>query len=128
MVIRPLAEVQLSPHLPGVAWPLLPRPCRGAGVPRCSSSLALNLFMLVAIFTLSGSLLYSSTTLFEKNSLLTSSLAGGLDSKAWYPLWPLVDVAVRRGGWVCTGAKSHLSFLPFFISYLPLLPTLTHPC
>ena len=51
------------------------------------------MFMFTAIFTLSGSLLYSSTTLLEKNSLLTSKLAGGLVSRAWYPLWPLVDVA-----------------------------------
>lgn len=44
-----------------------------------NSRLSLNMFILVDIFTMSGSFLYSSTTLFEKNSLLTSNLAGGLD-------------------------------------------------
>jgi hypothetical protein len=93
MVFRPLAEVQLFPLLPGVAWPLLALQCSGAGMPRCSSNLALNMFMFVAIFTLSGILLYSFTTLLEKNSLLTSKLACGPARRAWYPLWPLVDVA-----------------------------------
>ena len=37
------------------------------------------MFILVDIFTMSGSFLYSSNTLFEKSSLLTFNLAGGLD-------------------------------------------------
>ena len=43
-----------------------------------NSRLSLNMFILVDIFTMSGSFLYSSNTLFEKISLLTSNLAGGL--------------------------------------------------
>ena len=70
----------------GLAPPPPQLHCRGAGVPKCSSNLALNMFMLVAIFTLSGSLLYylvKSAQTLEFKPIHAARLFENLFSDFW---------------------------------------------